>query len=123
MYKLPDDIIQHILDFVPKDKFCKSPIADLINDDPYYGNCDDLECEIIYDGNNDVRKIRTNSFYLMRLHVLDNVHSTDFYLHGFSDAYDSVLNPILRKQMLEFYELDSDPKKRQHHEAKQWWLK
>jgi hypothetical protein len=96
--EIPQEIVKLIFEFVPKDKNCKSPIADLIHNDPYYDkDMTDFQCDIYYDEG--VTRLNTNSFYMARYNVLKRTHFEDILMNGIHDNYTSVFNPELLEQI------------------------
>ena len=90
--ELPQDIVKLIFEFVPKDRNCKSPIADLIHNDPYYDEDTDKfhgHFYLMADGDSNYK---SNSFHMCRYIILKWSHFEDLLMNRNNDNYCSVLS-------------------------------
>ena len=92
---LPMNIVKHIKDFIPKDRYMKSPVSVLLDHDKcggrfrtgpnqYYG----------YNRHRIIsrhRLISSNNFWMARQYILKAIHIRDLYYTKHCDNYMSVL--------------------------------
>ena len=78
---LTSDIIENIISMIPKDKNCKSPVVDLIHNEPNLWK--QQVCLYPY---------KSNRFTLCREHVLRRIHDRDLDRNNHCNNYNSVIS-------------------------------
>ena len=94
MSKLPMNIVNLILDMVPKDINFKSPASDLLRVSKYDGTLTKL---------NGV--LNCYNFWIARAHISRNHHKRDLMIHRHAKHYDSVIKQRERSLYLNCYQL------------------
>jgi hypothetical protein len=79
---LPNEIINYIMEFVPKDKNYKSPIVDILS----------ITARRSYDDSDGIQRDYTiNVFEEKRRHILKTIHYKDVFINGKNNNYNNVL--------------------------------
>ena len=99
-----EDLLEEILSWIPRDKYCKSPVVDLINGKKKKNESDKHGRHLWLfreDGYIKTGGLKCNNFWFAREILLRDIHMADLYFNRYCNGYDSVFNESMKRYILQ----------------------